>query len=49
MDRSPEQIDKETSALNDTLEKIHLLNIYKIFHPTTAKYTIKVHVVHAGE
>ena len=40
IDRSSRQeINKETQALNDTLGKIDLINIYKAFHPTAAEYT----------
>ena len=34
MDRSSKmKINKESQALNDTLNKIDLINIYMIFHP----------------
>ena len=33
------KINKETQALNDTLSKIDLIDIYRIFHPKTAEYT----------
>ena len=40
MDRSSKQkINKETQALNDTIEKIDLIDIYKTFHPKTTEYT----------
>ena len=40
MDRSSKmKINKETQALNDTLDKIDLLDIYRTFHPKTADYT----------
>ena len=40
MDRSSRQkIDKETQALNDTIEQIDLIDIYRTFHPKTADYT----------
>ena len=40
MDRSSRQkINKETQALNDTIDQIDLINIYRIFHPKTAGYT----------
>ena len=40
MDRSSRQkINKETQALNDTIDQIDLTDIYKIFHPKTADYT----------
>ena len=38
MDRSSRQkINKETLALNDTLDKIELINIYRTFHPKPAE------------
>ena len=40
LDRSPrKKIDKETQALNDTIEQIDIINIYRTFHPKTADYT----------
>ena len=40
MDRSPKmKTNKETQALNDTLNKMDLINIYRIFHPKTTEYT----------
>ena len=40
MDRSPRQkINKETQALNDTIDQIDLIDIYRTFHPKTADYT----------
>ena len=40
MDRSCKQhINKETQALNDTIEQIDLIDIYRTFHPKTAGYT----------
>ena len=40
MDRSPKtQISKETQALNDTLNNMDLIDIYRTFHPKTADYT----------
>ena len=39
MDRSSKQkINKETQALNDTIDQIHLIDIYRRFHPKTADY-----------
>ena len=39
MDRSSRQkINKETQALNDTLDQIDLTDIYRTFHPKVAKY-----------
>ena len=40
MDRSSNiKINKETQALNDTLNKMDLIDIYRIFHPKTTEYT----------
>ena len=40
MDRSStEKITKETQALNDTIDQIDLIDIYRTFHPKTAYYT----------
>ena len=40
MDRSPRQnINKETEALNDTLDQMDLIDIFRAFHPKAAEYT----------
>ena len=40
MDRSSKmKINKETKALNDTLNKMALIDIYRTFHPKTTEYT----------
>ena len=40
MDRSSRQrINKETQALNDTIDQIDLIDIYRTFHSKTADYT----------
>ena len=40
MDRSSKQkINKGTQALNDTIDQIDLIDIYRTFHPKTADYT----------
>ena len=40
MDRSSrQQINRETEALNDTLDQINLIDIFRAFHPKTAEYT----------
>ena len=40
MDRSSKmKINKETQALNDTLNKMDLIDIYRTFHPKTKEYT----------
>ena len=33
------KINKETEALNDTIDQINLIDIYRTFHPKTADYT----------
>ena len=40
MNRSSEmKINKETQPLNDTLNKMDLIDIYRTFHPKTTEYT----------
>ena len=40
MDRSSKmKINKETQALNDTLKKMDLIDIYRTFHTKTTEYT----------
>ena len=40
MDRSSKmKINKETQALNDTLKKMDLIDIYRTCHPKTTEYT----------
>ena len=40
MDRSSKmKINKETQALNDTLNKMGLIDIYRTVHPKTSEYT----------
>ena len=40
MDRSSkEKINKETQALNNTIDQIDLIDIYRTFHPKVAEYT----------
>ena len=33
------KINKETQALNDTLNKMDFIDIYRTFHPKTTEYT----------
>ena len=33
------KINKETQALNDTLDKMDLIDIYRTFYPKTTEYT----------
>ena len=40
MDRSTKQkISKETLTLNDTMDQLDLIDIYRTFHPKTMNYT----------
>ena len=40
MERSSKiKINKETQALNDTLNKMDLIDIYRTIHPKTTEYT----------
>ena len=40
MDRSSKlKINKETQVLNDTLDKMDLIDIYRMFHPKAVEYT----------
>ena len=40
MDRSTKQkINKETQTLNDTMDQLDLINIYRIFHTKTINFT----------
>ena len=36
---SKQKINKETQALNGTIDQIDLIDIYRTFHPKTADYT----------
>ena len=36
---SRQKINKETKALNDTLDKMNLIDIYRAFHPKAVEYT----------
>ena len=47
VDRSSKmKLNKETEVLNDTIDQIDLIDIYRTFHPKTADYTFfsSVHV-----
>ena len=35
---SKKKINKETQALNDTIDQIDLIDIYRIFHPNVTEY-----------
>ena len=40
MDRSTKQkINKETQTLNDTIDQLDLIHIYRTFHPKTMNFT----------
>ena len=40
MDRSDKQkINKETQTLNDTMDQLDLIDIYRTFHPKTRNFT----------
>ena len=40
MDRSSKQkINKETQVLNNTLDKMYLIDIFRTFHPNAEEYT----------
>ena len=40
MDRSTKQkINKETQTLNDTIDQLDLVDIYRTFHPKTMNFT----------
>ena len=40
MDRSSKQkINKETQVLNDTLDELYLIDIFRTFHPNAEGYT----------
>ena len=49
MDKSPRQkINKETQTLNDTLDQLDLIVIYRTFHPKAAEHTFfSVHMEHS--
>ena len=34
-----QKINKETQALNNTLDQMHLIDIYRAFHAIAAEYT----------
>ena len=51
MNRSSRQkINKETQALNDTLDKLDLVDLYRTFHSKTVCFTFfsKVHMRHCS-
>ena len=43
MDRSTKQkINKETQTLNDTIDQLDLIDIYRTFHPKTMNFTFSI-------
>ena len=41
MDRSTRQkINNETQTLNDTIDQLDLIDIYRTFHPKTMNFTL---------
>ena len=41
MDRSTKQVNnKETQTLNDTVDQLNLIDIYRTFHPKTMDFTL---------
>ena len=51
MDRSTKQkINKETQTLNDTMDHLYLIYIYRTFHPKTMNFTFssRAHVTLPG-
>ena len=41
MDRSTKQkVSKETQTLNDTMDQLYLIDIYRTFHPKSINFTI---------
>ena len=41
MDRSSKQkINKETQVLDDTLDEMYLIDIFRTFHPNAEEYTL---------
>ena len=49
MDRSSKQkINKEIQVLNNTLDEMNLIDIFRIFHPNAEEYIFsKVHIEHS--
>ena len=39
MDRKLNKINKETQILNDTIDQLDLIDIYRTFHPKTMNFT----------
>ena len=39
---SKQKINKETQGLNDTIDQIDLIDVYRTFHPKVAEYTFFV-------
>ena len=46
MDRSTiQKINKETQTLNDTIDQLDLIDIYRTFHPKTMEKILNVYIV----
>ena len=39
VDRSRQKINQETAALNDTLDQMDFIGIFRAFHPKATEYT----------
>jgi exonuclease III len=39
IDRSSKKINKEILELNDTIDQMDLVGVYRTFHPTSTQYT----------
>ena len=44
---SKQKINKETQVLNDTLDEIDLIDIFRTFHPNADEYTSQLHMEHS--
>ena len=45
---SKQKVNKETQVLNDTLDEVDLIDIFKTFHLNTEEYTFfQVHMEHS--
>ena len=41
-----QNVNKKKVPLNDTLDQMDLIDIFRAFHPKTAEYTLQVHMEH---
>ena len=44
---SKQKINKEIQVLNDTLDEIDLIDIFRTFHPNADEYTSQLHMEHS--